>query len=116
MGADRGRFDSFADFVGSGGTYAGVTRALKERDPRVHCYVIEPEGAAAIACQEIIRPNHPIQGGGYAILRLAFFWRASRLTDVYKCRATMRDILLGDSPLKKEFLLASPLAQMLRLP
>jgi cysteine synthase A len=68
----EGALDGFADFVGSGGTYAGVTRALKERDPRVRCYVVEPEGAATIACQDVIKPNHPIQGGGYAIRHLTF--------------------------------------------
>ena len=56
----EGSLDGFADFVGSGGTYAGVTRALKERDPRVRCYVVEPEGAAVIASQDVIKPNHPI--------------------------------------------------------
>ena len=68
----EGRLDAFADFVGSGGTYAGVTRALKERDNRVRCYVVEPEGAATIARKPAIALNHPIQGGGYAISDLKF--------------------------------------------
>lgn len=67
-----GMIDAFADFAGTGGTYAGVTRALKERNPAIRCYVVEPEGAAAIAGQKIMRPNHPIQGGGYAIAELDF--------------------------------------------
>jgi len=67
-----GQIDAFADFVGTGGTYAGVTRALKERNPAIRCYVVEPKDAAAIAGSPITRPNHPIQGGGYAIADLAF--------------------------------------------
>ena len=67
-----GDIDAFADFAGTGGTYAGVTRALKERKPGIRCYVVEPEGAASIAGQKVTRPNHPIQGGGYAIAQLDF--------------------------------------------
>jgi len=67
-----GQLDAFADFVGTGGTYAGVTRALKERNPEIRCYVIEPKDAAALAGGAVTRPNHPIQGGGYAIAELDF--------------------------------------------
>lgn len=67
-----GEVDLFADFVGSGGTYVGVTKALKERDPSVQCFVVEPEGAAALAGKAVERPEHPIQGGGYSIPDLAF--------------------------------------------
>ncbi|MFN0190414.1 MAG: PLP-dependent cysteine synthase family protein [Aestuariivirga sp.] len=62
-----GNIDAFVDFVGSGGTYAGVTRYLKERDVNIRCYVVEPQGAAAIAGRSISNPAHPIQGGGYSI-------------------------------------------------
>jgi cysteine synthase A len=67
-----GQIDAFADFVGTGGTYAGVTRALKERNPEIRCYVVEPKDAAAVAGAPVTRPNHPIQGGGYAIADLDF--------------------------------------------
>jgi cysteine synthase A len=67
-----GHVDAFADFVGSGGTYAGVTRALKARNPAIRCFVVEPAGAAAVAGAPIDRPDHPIQGGGYAMPDLAF--------------------------------------------
>lgn len=67
-----GAIDTFVDFVGSGGTYAGVTRALKERSPAVRCYVVEPEGAAAVAGKSVTRPEHPIQGGGYSMGDLRF--------------------------------------------
>lgn len=67
-----GAIDAFADFAGTGGTYAGVTRALKERNPNIKCYVVEPQDAAVLAGEPVTRPNHPIQGGGYAIADLAF--------------------------------------------
>ncbi len=67
-----GAVDGFADFAGTGGTYAGVTRALKERKPDIRCYVVEPKDAAAIGGQAVTKPNHPIQGGGYAMADLNF--------------------------------------------
>jgi cysteine synthase A len=70
--ATGGKLDAFVDFIGTGGTYAGVTRALKERNPAIRCYVVEPQGAAAAAGEKITNPNHPIQGGGYAIADLTF--------------------------------------------
>ncbi len=66
-----GAIDAFCDFVGSGGTYAGVTAYLKERNPAVRCYVVEPTGAPAVAGAPIGDPDHPIQGGGYAMADLA---------------------------------------------
>jgi cysteine synthase A len=62
-----GHVDGFCDFVGSGGTYAGITRFLKEQDATIKCYVVEPEDAAALAGDTVTRPDHPIQGGGYSM-------------------------------------------------
>ncbi len=70
--ASSGSVDAFVDFIGSGGTYAGVTKALKERNPLIECFVVEPEGAAAAAGEKITQAEHPIQGGGYAMPDLAF--------------------------------------------
>jgi cysteine synthase A len=64
------RIDAFCDFVGTGGSFAGCARALKEHDPRIRCYIVEPEGAAALAGQPVTQPNHRIQGGGYAMPEL----------------------------------------------
>ncbi|AWS48637.1 PLP-dependent cysteine synthase family protein [Streptosporangium sp. 'caverna'] len=61
-----GRIDAFADFVGTGGCLAGVTRALKEHKPSVRCFAVEPEGAAVLAGEAASQPNHPIQGGGFS--------------------------------------------------
>jgi cysteine synthase A len=67
-----GAVDAFADFAGTGGTYAGVTRALKARNLAVRCYLVEPRDAAALAGGKVSCPNHPIQGGGYAMAELDF--------------------------------------------
>ncbi len=64
-----GSITAFADFVGSGGTLAGVTRALAPRG--VRCYALEPEGAAVLAGRPVTAPDHPIQGGGYAMADLS---------------------------------------------
>ncbi|MER8696962.1 pyridoxal-phosphate dependent enzyme [Mesorhizobium opportunistum] len=46
-GASHGVVDAFVDFIGSGGTYVGVTKALKERNPSIKCFVVKPEGVDA---------------------------------------------------------------------
>jgi cysteine synthase A len=66
----EGRINAFCDFVGTGGTYAGITAALKKRKPSVRCYVVEPEGAAVLAGKPLIYPDHRIQGGGYGLAAL----------------------------------------------
>ena len=50
------RIDAFCDFAGSAGSFAGIAAALKEHDPAVQCYIVEPSS-----------PNHRIQGGGYSM-------------------------------------------------
>lgn len=67
-----GRIDAFCDFVGSGGTLAGTAEYLKSQDPQIRCYPIEPEGAAVLAGGALSSPDHPIQGGGYAMADLTF--------------------------------------------
>jgi cysteine synthase A len=67
-----GRVDAFCDFVGSGGTFRGCAQALRAVNSAVRCYVVEPAGAAVLAGCSAARPNHRIQGGGYAIRDLPF--------------------------------------------
>lgn len=62
-----GTLTAFADFAGSGGTYAGTIRALKAHAADLRGYLVEPEGAAALSGAKVTRPGHPIQGGGYAM-------------------------------------------------
>jgi cysteine synthase A len=59
--------DAFCDFVGSGGTFVGVSRGLKKHDPSIRCYAVEPESAAVLSGKPVTRANHRIQGGGYSM-------------------------------------------------
>lgn len=63
--------NAFCDFAGSGGTFAGCVRYFKDQNPDIRCFVVEPEGAAALAGEAITMPDHPIQGGGYSLPELA---------------------------------------------
>lgn len=62
-----GGIDAFCDFVGSGGSFAGCAQYFKEQNPAIQCYIVEPQGAAALAGETVVRPNHKIQGGGYSM-------------------------------------------------
>jgi len=62
-----GKIDVFIDFIGSGSTFAGCARKLKEYNPDIRCYVVEPAAAAVYAGGNITNKNHKIQGGGYAM-------------------------------------------------
>lgn len=65
--ASGGSVTAFCDFVGSGGSFAGMQTAFRARNAAVRGYVIEPETAAALAGAPISDPNHRIQGGGYSL-------------------------------------------------
>ncbi|MHA2247660.1 MAG: PLP-dependent cysteine synthase family protein [Candidatus Hodarchaeales archaeon] len=67
-----GAVDAFCDFVGSGGSFAGVSKALKDHNPSILCYIVEPKTAAILASKEISNPNHKIQGGGYSMSDLKY--------------------------------------------
>lgn len=73
--------DAFCDFVGTGGSFAGCARALKAANPATRCLVVEPVGAAVLAGRPLTRPNHRIQGGGYAMPHLDFL--SADLVDGY---------------------------------
>jgi cysteine synthase A len=62
-----GRFEAFCDFVGTGGSFAGCAAAFKEHNPAIGCFVVEPEGAAALKGEPVTNPAHRIQGGGYSM-------------------------------------------------
>lgn len=91
-----GSIDAFCDFVGSGGTLAGTSAFLRAQNPDIKCYPIEPEGAAVIAGQDAVRPDHPIQGGGYAMADLEFLrdqsWDGFLEVDGETARRTTRDL------------------------
>ncbi|MFW9916414.1 MAG: PLP-dependent cysteine synthase family protein [Candidatus Thorarchaeota archaeon] len=68
----NGEIDAFCDFVGTGGSFVGITKKLKEYNPNIQCYIVEPESAAVLAGKAITNPNHKIQGGGYSMADLKF--------------------------------------------
>ena len=76
--------DLFCDFVGSGGTFSGTSQYLKEVNPSVKCFIVEPQSAPILATGTITRSGHKvivsnirleqvyncftqIQGGGYSM-------------------------------------------------
>jgi cysteine synthase len=61
-----GKVDQFTCILGTGGTFSGVSRYLKQQDAHIRCFAIEPEGAAFLAQGEAPKPNHKIQGVGYS--------------------------------------------------
>ncbi|MHA2365351.1 MAG: PLP-dependent cysteine synthase family protein [Candidatus Hodarchaeales archaeon] len=69
----NGEFDAFCDFMGTGGTFTGLSKAFKEFKPLVKCYLIEPSNAAVFAGKNVMNQgDHKIQGGGYAKSDLKF--------------------------------------------
>ncbi|KAJ5094161.1 Cysteine synthase [Penicillium angulare] len=79
----NGYLDGFVDFVGSGGTYAGVSRKLKAMNPALKCFIVEPDGAAVLANKEVSQPEHPIQGGGYMMPDLVYLKDSAVAVDGY---------------------------------
>ena len=41
----EGRIDAFVAGVGTGGTFSGIARFLKEQNPRIHCVAVETQGS-----------------------------------------------------------------------
>lgn len=66
----EGDVDVFCDFVGTGGTFAGIARHLKGRRADIGAFVVEPEGAAVLSGAPLTDGSHRIQGGGYAMAAL----------------------------------------------
>ena len=54
--------DMFVACVGTGGTFSGVAKRLKEHDPSIMCIAGEPEKSALLSGQEA--GSHKIQGIG----------------------------------------------------
>jgi len=60
------QIDVFVDFMGTGGSFIGVTTALKKQFPNIKCFGIEPENARRYSNpHDIGSGKHKIQGGGY---------------------------------------------------
>ena len=65
-----GALTAFCDFVGTGGSFAGLSKAFKARNPAIKAYVVEPAGTPVLQGRAASDPNHRIQGGGYAMAEL----------------------------------------------
>jgi cysteine synthase A len=61
----EGRVDAFVAGVGTGGTFTGTSKFLKERSKDVFCAAVEPETAAILKKGYVEDPRHIIQGTGY---------------------------------------------------
>jgi cysteine synthase A len=72
----QGQVDVFVDLIGTGGTFTGIARALKQRNPAVRAYVVEPEGAAVLSGRPVTNPRHKLQGGGYSRANLPLLDRS----------------------------------------
>lgn len=68
-----GTVQVFLDLVGTCGTFTGVARALRARNPMIRAYIVEPEGAAVLAGKPITEPRHKLQGAGYGRTDLPLF-------------------------------------------
>ncbi len=62
------RLEAFVAAVGTGGTFVGVSRFLKEKNPAIHCTAVEPQGAEVLAGKDVEKPCHLLQGTGYGIV------------------------------------------------
>src|SRR4051794_10269686 len=60
-----GRVDAFVCGCGTGGTFTGIARFLRERNPEVYCVVVEPQGSAIGGGQP---GPHEVEGIGSSFL------------------------------------------------
>ena len=69
----EGRIDYFVDVVGTSGTFTGIATALKEKDPKIQCWVVEPASAPVLAGKPVTNPKHVLQGSSYA--KIPALWK-----------------------------------------
>ena len=58
---------AFVAAAGSGGTFIGTSKYLKQQNAKIFCATVEPVGARVLAGKPIINAKHIIQGIGYGI-------------------------------------------------
>ncbi|WP_339164776.1 cysteine synthase family protein [Siminovitchia sp. FSL W7-1587] len=61
------KIDAFVDFIGTGGTFIGVSKSLQKAFPHIKCYGVEPVNAPFYSSIQKTDGKHIIQGGGYNI-------------------------------------------------
>lgn len=64
----EGKVDYFCATVGTAGTFVGIAKALKRRNPLIQTFVVEPEVAPVLANRPIRSTRHKIQGTSYAMV------------------------------------------------
>lgn len=62
----EGKIDYFIDVVGTSGTFTGIAGGLKEKDPNIQCWAVEPATAPVLAGKPVTNPKHVLQGSSYA--------------------------------------------------
>ena len=65
---DLPEIEAFVASVGSGGTFTGTSKYLKEQNPSIKCIAVEPEHAAILKSGSVKDPKHIIQGTGYSLI------------------------------------------------
>ncbi len=63
----NGNITAFVAAAGSGGTFTGTSKYLKEMDSNIYCSTVEPVGSQVLAGLKITDPKHIMQGIGYGI-------------------------------------------------
>ena len=63
---DLPAIEAFVAAVGTGGTFMGTAKYLKEKKPDIRCIAVEPEHAAILKTGTVQSPKHIIQGTGYS--------------------------------------------------
>lgn len=72
--------NAFVAAIGSGGTFIGISKYLKQKNGNIICAAVEPEGAEVLAGKDVTTLRHNMQGIGYGVV--VPLWDAS-LADVY---------------------------------
>jgi len=60
-----GKIDAIADFIGTGGGFAGIAASMRRHNQNVRCYVVEPANVPYYGEGTRKEGGHRIQGGGY---------------------------------------------------
>ena len=66
--SDLPEIEAFIASVGSGGTFIGTSKFLKEQNPLIKCIAVEPENTAILKYGTVKDPKHIIQGTGYSLI------------------------------------------------
>lgn len=74
-----GNIDAFVASIGTGATFIGTSRFLKELRKNIFCAPVEPENAAILKKGYVENPKHIIQGTGYSTVPP--FWDPSLADD-----------------------------------